>query len=111
MDEYEKLEEDLQKLYEDYMLKFRNQAFLEQALEEYNRQEHDKTEVRISSQIIEILNLRLCPDNWTIRITDVWINKVVLCCVGICYFSGKLEETVGANSTCIKVVDRWNCCH
>ena len=47
MDEYEKLEEDLQKLYEEYMLKFRNQAFLEQALEEYNRQEQDKTEVSI----------------------------------------------------------------
>ena len=45
MDEYEKLEEDLQKLYTEYMSKFRNQAYLEQLMEEHNRQEQDKTEV------------------------------------------------------------------
>ena len=45
MDEYEHLEEDLQKLYEEYMTKFRNQAYLEQLLEEYNRAEQDKNEV------------------------------------------------------------------
>ena len=45
MDEYEKLEEDLQKLYEEYMLKFRNQAYLEGLLEDYNRLEQDKMEV------------------------------------------------------------------
>ena len=45
MDEYEALEKDLQKLYDDYMQKFRNQAYLEQVLEEYNRSEQDKTEV------------------------------------------------------------------
>ena len=46
MDEYEHLEEDLQKLYEEYMTKFRNQAYLEQLLDEYNRAEQDKNEVR-----------------------------------------------------------------
>ena len=45
MDEYEPLEEELQKLYDTYMQKFRNQAYLEQILEEHNRTEQDKTEV------------------------------------------------------------------
>ena len=45
MDEYERLEEDLQRLYDGYMVKFRNQAYLEHQLEEYNRVEHDKEEV------------------------------------------------------------------
>ncbi|XP_069124279.1 clusterin-associated protein 1-like [Argopecten irradians] len=44
MDEYEKLEEDLQKLYETYMNKFRNLTYLESQLEDYNRAEQDKFE-------------------------------------------------------------------
>ncbi|KAL3877093.1 hypothetical protein ACJMK2_034848 [Sinanodonta woodiana] len=44
MDEYEKLEEDLQKLYDSYLLRFRNLAYLEQQLEDYNRIEQDKFE-------------------------------------------------------------------
>lgn len=46
MDEYEKLEEDLQKLYEVYMEKFRNLTYLEAQQEEYNRAEQDKSEVK-----------------------------------------------------------------
>lgn len=46
MDEYEKLEEDLQKLYEVYMEKFRNLTYLEAQQEEYNRAEQDKFEVK-----------------------------------------------------------------
>lgn len=45
MDEYEKLEEDLQKLYEVYMDKFRNLTYLEAQQEEYYRAEQDKFEV------------------------------------------------------------------
>ena len=45
MDEYERLEEDLQRLYEDYMMKFRNMTYLEQTYEEYTRVEQDKFEV------------------------------------------------------------------
>ena len=45
MDEYEKLEEDLQKLYDAYLIRFRNLAYLEQQLEDYNRTEQDKFEV------------------------------------------------------------------
>ena len=48
MDEYEKLEEDLQKLYDSYMIRFRNLAYLEGQLEEYNRVEQDKFEVSFS---------------------------------------------------------------
>ncbi|XP_041362932.1 clusterin-associated protein 1-like isoform X2 [Gigantopelta aegis] len=44
MDEYEKLEEDLQKLYETYMIKFRNLTYLEQQQDEYYRVEQDKLE-------------------------------------------------------------------
>ncbi|KAJ8319193.1 hypothetical protein KUTeg_004284 [Tegillarca granosa] len=44
MDEYEKLEEELQKLYDSYLNKFRNLTYLEQQLEEYNRLEQDKFE-------------------------------------------------------------------
>ncbi len=45
MDEYENYEKDLQNMYDSYMEKFRNQAYLEQRLEEYNRDEQDKFEV------------------------------------------------------------------
>lgn len=48
MDEYERLEEDLQKLYDGYMTRFRNLAFLETQLEEQNRVEQDKLEVRMN---------------------------------------------------------------
>ena len=46
MDEYERLEEELQRIYEDYMIKFRNMTYLEQTYEEYTRVEQDKFEVR-----------------------------------------------------------------
>jgi len=45
MDEYEKLEEELQQVYDDYMLKFRNQAYLENILDEYQRSQLDENEV------------------------------------------------------------------
>ena len=45
MDEYEKLEEEVQRLYEIYMQKFRNLSYLEQLLDEYNRTEEDRNEV------------------------------------------------------------------
>ena len=45
MDEYEKLEEELQLCYDDYMLKFRNQAYLENILYEYHRAQLDENEV------------------------------------------------------------------
>lgn len=44
MDEYEKLEAELAKVYEVYIEKFRNLSFLENQLEEYNRAEQDKFE-------------------------------------------------------------------
>ncbi|TPX71732.1 hypothetical protein SpCBS45565_g00890 [Spizellomyces sp. 'palustris'] len=44
MDEYERIEADLTNLYETYMERFRNLTYLEQQLDEYNRQEQDKFE-------------------------------------------------------------------
>lgn len=47
MDEYEKLEEELQQVYDDYMLKFRNQAYLENILDDYQRAQLDDSEVSL----------------------------------------------------------------
>eukprot|EP00094_Tigriopus_californicus_P007649 TCALIF_07366-PA protein Name:"Similar to cluap1 Clusterin-associated protein 1 homolog (Danio rerio)" AED:0.16 eAED:0.16 QI:112/0/0.25/1/1/1/4/0/314 len=46
MDEYEKLEGDLKKLYEEYILRFRCMAFLEQQVDELDRVEQDRKEER-----------------------------------------------------------------
>ena len=46
MDEYEKLEAELKKVYEDYVSKFRCLAFLEQQVEEFERVEQEKMEER-----------------------------------------------------------------
>ena len=46
MDEYEKLESDLKKCYEEYMVRFRCLAFLEQQVEEYERAEQERMEER-----------------------------------------------------------------
>uniref|UniRef100_A0A671UG37 Clusterin associated protein 1 n=1 Tax=Sparus aurata TaxID=8175 RepID=A0A671UG37_SPAAU len=45
MDEYEKIEEDLQKQYETFVEKFRNLCFLESQLDEYHRLEQERFEV------------------------------------------------------------------
>ncbi|KAA8589469.1 hypothetical protein FQN60_012834 [Etheostoma spectabile] len=44
MDEYEKIEEDLQKQYEIFVEKFRNLCFLESQLDEYHRLEQERFE-------------------------------------------------------------------
>ncbi|XP_029988784.1 clusterin-associated protein 1 homolog isoform X2 [Sphaeramia orbicularis] len=44
MDEYEKIEEDLQKQYQTYVEKFKNLCFLESQLEEYHRLEQERFE-------------------------------------------------------------------
>uniref|UniRef100_A0A673G368 Clusterin-associated protein 1 homolog n=1 Tax=Sinocyclocheilus rhinocerous TaxID=307959 RepID=A0A673G368_9TELE len=44
MDEYEKIEEDLQKQYQTYVEKFRNVSFLEQQLDDYHRAEQERFE-------------------------------------------------------------------
>ena len=45
MDEYEKIEEELQKQYAIYLEKFRNLACLEQQLEDHHRMEQERFEV------------------------------------------------------------------
>ncbi|XP_077463786.1 clusterin-associated protein 1 homolog isoform X2 [Stigmatopora argus] len=44
MDEYEKIEEDLQKQYEIYVAKFKNLCFLESQLEDYHQMEQERFE-------------------------------------------------------------------
>ncbi|XP_030068947.1 clusterin-associated protein 1 [Microcaecilia unicolor] len=44
MDEYEKIEEELQKQYEIYLEKFRNLCYLEQQLDDYHRMEQERFE-------------------------------------------------------------------
>ena len=44
MDEYESLEKELELLYEQYLVKFRIQSYLEQQLDEYNQSEQEKFE-------------------------------------------------------------------
>ncbi|XP_034781994.2 LOW QUALITY PROTEIN: clusterin-associated protein 1 [Acipenser ruthenus] len=44
MDEYEKIEEDLQEQYETFVDKFRNLCYLEQQLEDYHRVEQERFE-------------------------------------------------------------------
>ncbi|KAF6020391.1 CLUAP1 [Bugula neritina] len=44
MDEYEKLEEELATIYQEYLVKFRNLSFLEHQVEEYSKQEQEKLE-------------------------------------------------------------------
>ena len=46
MDEYEKLEVELKKSYEEYLVRFRCLAFLEQQVEEYERAEQERMEER-----------------------------------------------------------------
>ena len=49
MDDFERLEDDLKKLYDTYMVRFRNLAYLEHQLEEYHRVERDRLKVRLSN--------------------------------------------------------------
>ncbi|XP_051971177.1 clusterin-associated protein 1 homolog isoform X1 [Xyrauchen texanus] len=54
MDEYEKIEEDLQKQYQTYVDKFRNLSFLEQQLEDYHRAEQERfEEAEITMKMIQ----------------------------------------------------------
>ncbi|KAK9519463.1 hypothetical protein VZT92_022191 [Zoarces viviparus] len=50
LDEYEKIEEDLQKQYETYVEKFRNLCFLESQLDEYHKMEQDRIEEAENTQ-------------------------------------------------------------
>ena len=44
MDEYERLERELEKIYEEYIEKFRNLDYLEHELDVYNMMENEKFE-------------------------------------------------------------------
>ncbi len=77
MDEYERIEKDLVGIYESYMEKFRNLAFLEQQLDEYNREEqnrHEENEVtlkkmqsRLREEELQMMREEERGSNTTIR--------------------------------------------
>lgn len=46
MDEYEKIEEQLQKQYSSYLEKFHNLTYLEQLLDDHHRTEQEMFEVK-----------------------------------------------------------------
>ncbi|EMP40841.1 Clusterin-associated protein 1 [Chelonia mydas] len=52
MDEYEKIEEELQKQYSSYLEKFRNLAYLEQQLDDHHRLEQERFEATVYYQAI-----------------------------------------------------------
>lgn len=57
MDEYEALEKELEQLYEEYLIKFRTQSYLEQQLDEYNQNEQEKFEE--SARRMQLANKKL----------------------------------------------------
>jgi len=66
MEDYEKLEEDLKVLYQEYMDKYRNLTYLEQQLEEYNRLEQDKSDVNIYHK-----------NKFTIKPINIYIMSII----------------------------------
>lgn len=60
MDEYEKIEEELQKQYDIYLEKFRNLAYLEQQLEDHHRMEQERFEVSAYPVLLYRPSLLVC---------------------------------------------------
>ena len=50
MDEYERLEEELQYLYNEYVSKYRNLNYLERDLEEFSKKEQEQ-EIEVNKQL------------------------------------------------------------
>ncbi|CAJ1060816.1 clusterin-associated protein 1 homolog isoform X2 [Xyrichtys novacula] len=55
MDEYEKIEEELQKQYETYVEKFRNLCFLESQLDEYHKLEQERFELQEAENTMRMM--------------------------------------------------------
>lgn len=60
MDEYEKIEEELQKQYSCYLEKFRNLTYLEQQLDDQHRMEQERFEVGVCRSRGNIFDLTFC---------------------------------------------------
>lgn len=71
MDEYEKIEEDLQKQYDIFVEKFRNLCFLESQLDEYHRLEQERFEV-CEPNVFCFFKRSLCNVNvsWNVSVID-----------------------------------------
>ncbi|XP_071480846.1 clusterin-associated protein 1-like [Diadema antillarum] len=68
MDEYEKLEGDLQKQYEIFIERYRNLTYLEQQLEEYSRAEQDRFEE--TENTLKRMQTRLREEEDRIKMSD-----------------------------------------
>uniref|UniRef100_A0A3B3RXL8 Clusterin associated protein 1 n=1 Tax=Paramormyrops kingsleyae TaxID=1676925 RepID=A0A3B3RXL8_9TELE len=82
MDEYEKIEEDLQKQYDIYVEKFHNLSFLEQQLEDYHRVEQERFEetenaMRVMQQKLREEERRLMKSGGSSHIHP----DMLLCCL------------------------------
>ncbi|XP_022084775.1 clusterin-associated protein 1-like [Acanthaster planci] len=72
MDEYEKLEVDLEKQYETYLERFRNLTYLEHQLEEFTRAEQDRFEETEST--LKRMQNRLKEEDARIGISDDFLG-------------------------------------
>lgn len=63
MDEYERLEVELKKLYNIYLERFRNVEYLENELEKYNREEQEKLEE--SEKVLKHMQTRIREEEMT----------------------------------------------
>lgn len=74
MDEYEKIEEELQKQYSCFVEKFRNLTYLEQQLDDQHRMEQERFEVSVSKYG--------CTRTALVRISTVRFpeHHSVICC-------------------------------
>lgn len=62
MDEYEKLEEELAKVYESYVGRFRNLDYLENELDTLNREEQEKIEE--NNRALKRMQKKLREEEW-----------------------------------------------
>lgn len=75
MDEYERLEDEMRKIYEEYLSRFRNLDYLEKQLDKYNKQEEgaakeEKKKLEKLRDKIKIENTRIVKGNRLDEVTE-----------------------------------------
>uniref|UniRef100_A0A8C4W0F2 Clusterin associated protein 1 n=1 Tax=Gopherus evgoodei TaxID=1825980 RepID=A0A8C4W0F2_9SAUR len=81
MDEYEKIEEELQKQYSSYLEKFRNLAYLEQQLDDHHRVEEERFEetentLRLMQNRLKEEEKRLLKSGSKLYFLTAWVRKM-----------------------------------
>ena len=72
MDEYEKLEDELQDLYRDYLERFRNLDYIENQLETHNKQEQERMEE--NEKQMKRMQKKLKEDE--MKVQPLWIHHL-----------------------------------